>query len=63
MANYKPILSGEALIEIERSRYNYLIGTEARYDLIVNYLMRHKDYININHLKDLLDITPEEVKE
>lgn len=63
MPNYKPLIAGEALIEIERSRYNYLIATEERYELIVNYLLRQKDYINIRHLKDLLGIESEGVIE
>ena len=63
MPNYKPILAGEALIEIERSRYNYLIAAEARLELVENYLKRHKGYIDVDKLKDLLGITSEEAKE
>jgi hypothetical protein len=64
MPNYKPILSGEALIDIERSRYNDLVATEERYALIVNYLERQKkDYINIKPLKELLGIDTGEATE
>ena len=63
MPNYKSILTGEALIEIERSRYNYLVAIEERYSLVENYLKRNKGYRDITNLKDLLGIPLEEVKE
>lgn len=64
MANYKPILSGEALIDIERSLYENLIATKERYELVVDYLTRQKkDYINIKPLKELLGIDTEEATE
>lgn len=58
--NCKPILSGAALIEIERSRYDELIAQEEELYRLKKALCEIKPYSSdINLIKTLFDITPE----
>ena len=58
--NCKPIISGAALIEIERSRYDELVAQEEELYRLKKAL--GKDVLlssEINIIKDLFDITPD----
>jgi len=50
----KPILSGEPLIEIERSRYDELIRNEARLEFVKKWLKNKTSYNNYTDISDLL---------
>lgn len=58
--NCKPILSGPALIEIERDRYDELLAEEEELYRLKKALREIEPYSSdINLIKNLFDITPE----
>ena len=54
--NCKPMLSGEALIEIERSRYEELVSAEKELQLIKTAIGNLSDYDDTTHLKMIFGI-------
>lgn len=54
--NCKPLLGGAPLVEIERSRYDELVSTETKYELLVARLVKLKGYTNVDDLKDAFGI-------
>ena len=60
--NCKPLMSGSALIEIERSCYDELLKTEAKFDFVKKFLASKtsfNNYVDVTDLLLLLDIKKE----
>lgn len=61
--NTKPLFTGDPIIEIELKRYDELIRTEMKYNLLRNALEDHEGYSNIDELKKHFGIPAKERKE
>ena len=59
----KPLLSGAALIEIERDRYDELLHEEAELYLLQTALERSSDYSSVGDIKKYFLPPKEENKE
>lgn len=49
--NTKPLISGTALIEIERRRYDELLHRETELELLKSALERSADYSSVGDIK------------
>ena len=60
---FKPLVCGESLIEIERKRYDELLRKEESLRLITSALSRMDDYANIKELRTAFGIKKENKNE
>lgn len=57
--NYKPIICGKTLIEIERSRYDNLLKTEKELEILKHTLSMLSGYSDVSMLKKIFSIKEE----
>ena len=53
--NYKPVMCGEALFDIERKRYDELVAAETRLKLLENAI-RANDSYGLNEIKNVFGL-------
>ena len=61
--NCKPMFSGVALVEIERSRYDELIAQEAELRMLKKSILRAEYTADLASVKEVFDIKPETKEE
>lgn len=57
--NFRPLVSGKQIIEVEFDNYCALLKKEERLNLVENWLKRNHGYKDLEPLKDLLGMDKE----
>ncbi len=59
----KPLISGEPLVEIERKRYDELLHTEAKYQVIAKAISRAYSYNDIAAIIKIFELEERKIQE